>query len=69
MSASYTIHLTDGTTLADITSLESNGVGNQSTPRRILDIDFSTAPPSFVVGDDAEFRFVPGFSFDVFDSA
>lgn len=69
MSASYTLQLTDGTPLTDITSLESNGVGNQSTPRRILDIDFSTSPPKFVVGDDATLRFVPNFSFTVFDSA
>jgi trimeric autotransporter adhesin len=69
MSATYTLKLTDGTTLTDVTSLESNGVGNQSTPRRVLDIDFSTSPPSFVVGDNATLRFTPGFAFTVFDSA
>lgn len=68
MASTYTLTLADGTTLADLTSLESNGVGSQSTPRQILDINFTAGVQSLVVADDVTTRFVPGFSFEIFGS-
>ena len=70
MSTSY--FKTAGTFIVDVNPLESNGPGNQSTPRQIVDVEFldkSFVSPTdaFVVNDDVSARFVQGFSFSVVD--
>lgn len=68
MSASY--FKTNGSFIIDVDPLESNGPGNQSTPRTIVDVEFldkSFVSPTdaFVVNDDVSTRFVTGFVFGV----
>ena len=41
MASAYDFHLTNGTLLATIPSLEANGPFSQSTPREVLDIGFN----------------------------
>lgn len=70
MSASY--FNTAGGFIVDVNPLESNGPGNRSTPRQIVDVEFldkSFISPTdaFVINDDVSTRFVQGFSFDVVD--
>jgi hypothetical protein len=60
---SYEFILTDGSILTEVEPLESNGLGAQSVPRQILDVDFSDN--SFILADDLSSRFVAGFSLDV----
>ena len=50
--------------------MESNGPGNQSTPRQIVDVElldrsFTTPTDAFVINDDVTSRFVQGFVFTV----
>ena len=70
MSASY--FNTAGGFIVDVNPLESNGTGNQSTPRQIVDVEvldsaFITPTDAFIVNDDVSSRMVQGFSFDVVD--
>lgn len=58
------------TPLVEIQPLESNGPGNKSTPRQIVDVEFldksfTTPTDAFIVNDDVSARFVQGFTFDV----
>jgi hypothetical protein len=59
----YNFELTTGAPLVTVEPLESNGLGAQSVPRAILDLDFENN--AFVVADDLTGRFVAGFSFEV----
>ena len=69
MASNYNLTLTDGSALATIYALESNGTSNQSVPRQIIDISFDPTKPYFVVADDVTARFVNGFSFSVIGSS
>lgn len=64
MAGEYNINLSDGTLLTTIYPLETNGPGNVSTPRSIIDIN--TTANTFTLAGDVTFRFVSGFVFDVF---
>ncbi len=68
MSASYL--KTSGAFIVDVNPLESNGPGNLSTPRQIVDVEFLdksfiTPTDAFIVNDDVSSRFVQGFVFTV----
>lgn len=61
------------TPLLEILPLESNGPGNLSVPRQIVDVEFLdthflTPTDSFVINDDVSSRFVQGFQFSVIGS-
>lgn len=47
-------YLTNGTHLVDLYPLESNGVGNQSIPNEIFDMDYSGSGSILVAGDLTE---------------
>lgn len=68
MASVYTIKLSNDTPLVDLLSLESNGAGNESTPRQILEIKFDAGVHAFVIADDVTSRFNVGMSFQVFGS-
>lgn len=47
-------YLTNGTHLVDLFPLESNGVGNQSIPNEIFDMDYSGSGSLYIAGDLTE---------------
>ena len=70
MSANYYKTSDTVTPFITIQPLESNGTGNLSTPRQVVDIEFLdktflTPTDAFIVNDDVTTRFVTGFVFTV----
>lgn len=73
MSAIYYKTSDTVTPLFEILPLESNGPGNLSVPRQIVDVEFldksfATPTDAFIVNDDVSARFVQGFTFNVIGS-
>jgi len=64
----YTFTLTNGTTLGTVYALEGNGDNAQSTPRQILDIDFSGNQATLIIAGNSIARFTAGLVFSIVGS-